>query len=142
MDLELFRTALEHHGARLADWPATVRAAAQTLLATSPEARTAMAATERHECALAMALGPIELPHRLAARLAAIPSGVPLPSPWWHRLLTARPLAVAGGMATLTAAALFGVWIGAGALTPPAEDDAAALLHLLDLSMAELGDAS
>lgn len=87
---------------------------------------------------LRAAFAPVEVPAELVRALAEIPLRHPRPSTrWW---MPARPAGVAwaGSLGALGAAALVGLWLG---IAPgQQQEDDAALLTLLDGSLADVGE--
>jgi hypothetical protein len=122
-DVTQFREQLDTLGADLARWPLEPRAAASALLASSAEARAALAAARRLDEQLVRASGGLAGPD-LRARILAIPReqprrpGQPSGAAW-----LAVPWRI--GMAAAAASLLLGVALGRSDLIPLEEAESA-----------------
>jgi hypothetical protein len=124
MDLAEFRDRLDALGADLAAWPADERAAAGTLVATSAEAREALAAARRLDTRLFQAMGGAASA-TLRARIAAIPATHPGAAGRRPQLGAwfARPWRI--GMAAAAASLVLGLAVGRSDLIPLDESNTA-----------------
>ena len=114
MTLDRFLDLLDRHGPVIDRWPATDQDGAETLLAQSAVARSAMADAR----AVAAALNDLRVPPPSAALLGRILDAAPRPRRWISEILAWRP-AVA-----FAAALIVGIWLGAVMPTPvQASDD-------------------
>lgn len=140
MSLIAFQQLLDRMGADLAAWPVAERRTAEELLPASTEARLRLAEAQRLDRLLAGAMSEVAVPAGLERALASIPARHPHERRGgWRRLLPEKGLAWGSGVATLTGAAVLGLWLGLAAPHPEAEeDDAAALLTVLDAGFAEI----
>jgi hypothetical protein len=114
MTLDRFLDLLDWHGPVIDRWPAPDQDGAETLLAQSAAARSAMADAR----AVVAALNDLRVPPPSAALLGRILDAAPRPRRWISEILAWRP-AVA-----FAAALIVGIWLGAVMPTPvQASDD-------------------
>lgn len=114
MTLDRFLDLLDRHGPVIDRWPAADQDGAETLLAASPPAQSAVADAR----AVTRALNDLRVAAPSAALLGRILDAAPRPRRWISELLSWRP-AVA-----FAAALLVGVYLGAVMPTPvQASDD-------------------
>jgi hypothetical protein len=115
MTLERLRTLLDAYGAAPERWPAGERAAAEALLARSPEAQRWQAASRRLDALLDAAPPPRAASPDLARRILAATPRRPAPRvPRVARALaTLVPFAAAAGLA---------LWLAGPGRRPPAVD--------------------
>jgi len=114
MTLDRFLDLLDRHGPVIDRWPAPDQDGAETLLAQSAPARSAMADAR----AVATALNDLRVSPPSAALLGRILDAAPRPRRWISEILAWRP-AVA-----FAAALIVGIWLGAVMPTPvQASDD-------------------
>lgn len=126
MTLDELETAFDRWGSRIETWPEDERRAARALLASDPAARQRLDIARRLDGALARVLAPPPAPMGLAGRIAA---RLPRPAPARPRL---RLLPVLGGVASVAASAVIGLWLGFAALDPPDTGTVETTLALAD----------
>lgn len=113
MTLDRFLDLLDLHGPVIDRWPAADQDGAETLLAQSVPARSAMADAR----AVAMALNDLRVAPPSAALLGRILDTAPTPRRWIAELLSWRPATA------LAAALVVGVWLGTMAPSPVQAND-------------------
>ncbi len=117
MTLEQFTQLLNIHGADLARFPESERAAAERLLVESVEARSALEEAQLLDGALG-SLESADPSPELAKRIGAIPVRHPRTGAWWPFATRYRPALA------MVAAALLGIGVGNWAYSTSAPLDA------------------
>ncbi len=121
MTMTRFGALAEAYGGDLDRWPEAERGAARALLAASDAARTALAAAQHFDAALACLPAPPPAPARLRAAVAALkPAAAP---PRRAVILRVPPqMALLGRGVAMAAATAAGIWTGI-ALAPAMRPD-------------------
>jgi hypothetical protein len=131
MRLARFEALLDAQGSRLDCWPPPERATAEALLAADAGARRLHAAALAVDELLPSLMAPEPAPAGLSRRLAEIPLRAAPARAWWDPFTPISHRWLAGGFATLAAAALLGFWLGATSFEPADLDEGEPTLTIL-----------
>lgn len=144
MTLDQFTALLDRHGGRQDQWPAAERAAAERLLAVSPEAAAALAEAQRIERFMRAfdpggQVGQDALIRLSNSVLARIPAERVRRHPWWRAALDHLGTALGAGRewgprvaVSVVAAAVLGVV--AGGFLPAKETQVSSAVEMLAMS--------
>jgi anti-sigma factor RsiW len=113
MRMDRFQDLLDRRGCDVAAWPPDERRAAEGLLATSPEARAALARAGGFDRLMAQALAPEAAPAALRVMLERLPQAAgqarQAAQQWWENLR----LAWSAGAALVAVSLAAGILVGA-----------------------------